>query len=70
MNDNSTEVSGTCFLLICILILSSFGWYNLGSYYGASSATNKTTVECIEKPQLCKERYEFIKLGKKLGEFK
>ncbi len=29
-------------------------------------AVNQTTVECIEKPNICKDRYEYIKLGEKL----
>ena len=31
-------------------------------------AVNNTTVECIEKPDICKMRYEYMKLGKKLNE--
>lgn len=31
-------------------------------------AVNKTTVECIEKPNICKMRYEYMKLGDKLAE--
>ncbi len=31
-------------------------------------AVNQTTVECIEKPNICKDRYEYIKLGEKLTE--
>lgn len=29
-------------------------------------AVNRTTVECIEKPDICKMRYEYMKLGDKL----
>ena len=29
-------------------------------------AVNNTTVECIEKPNICKMRYEYMKLGNKL----
>jgi hypothetical protein len=29
-------------------------------------AVNNTTVECIEKPDICKMRYEYMKLGDKL----
>jgi hypothetical protein len=29
-------------------------------------AVNETTVECIEKPDICKMRYEYMKLGDKL----
>jgi len=28
---------------------------------------NNTTVECIEKPDICKMRYEYMKLGDKLN---
>lgn len=31
-----------------------------------TKAVNKTTVECIEKPDICKLRYEYMKLGDKL----
>jgi hypothetical protein len=31
-------------------------------------AVNNTTVECIETPDICKMRYEYMKLGKKLNE--
>jgi hypothetical protein len=30
------------------------------------NAVNNTTVECIEKPDICKMRYEYMKLGDKL----
>jgi hypothetical protein len=30
-------------------------------------AVNNTTVECIEKPDICKMRYEYMKLGDKLN---
>ena len=29
-------------------------------------AVNRTTVECIETPDICKMRYEYMKLGDKL----
>ena len=29
-------------------------------------AVNNTTVECIENPNICKMRYEYMKLGDKL----
>jgi len=31
-------------------------------------AVNNTTIECIETPNICKMRYEYMKLGKKLNE--
>jgi len=30
-------------------------------------AVNNTTVECIENPNICKMRYEYMKLGEKLN---
>jgi hypothetical protein len=41
----------------------------MGSYFGAKNATNKTTIECVEKPEKCKQRYEYLKLREKLGEY-
>ena len=38
------------------------------SYNKNKDATNETTIECVEKPNICKDRYEFIKLGEKLQE--
>ncbi len=31
-----------------------------------TKATNNTTIECIETPNVCKDRYEYLKLGEKL----
>jgi hypothetical protein len=36
---------------------------------GAKNATNQTTIECIETPEKCKQRYEYLKLREKLGEY-
>jgi hypothetical protein len=33
-------------------------------------AVNKTTIECIEKPNVCKARYQYLKLGEKLEKIK
>jgi hypothetical protein len=41
----------------------------MGAYFARKYAINETTISCIEKPQDCKERYEFIKLAEKLGEY-
>jgi hypothetical protein len=38
--------------------------------YETKKAVNKTTIECIEKPNICKDRYEYIKLGDKLDKIK
>ena len=68
MNNREATALVITFSGIIILILSSFGWFIVGAYSGAKEATNQTTIECIEKPELCKQRYEFIKLREKLGE--
>ena len=68
MNNREATALVITFSGILILILSSFGWFIVGAYSGAKEAKNQTTIECIEKPELCKQRYEFIKLRKKLGE--
>jgi hypothetical protein len=52
-----------------ILSLVAFGFLNMGAYFGAKNATNQTTIECIEKPEKCKQRYEYLKLREKLGEY-
>ena len=36
---------------------------------GAKNATNQTTIECIETPEKCKQRYAYLKLREKLGEY-
>jgi hypothetical protein len=40
----------------------------MGAYFAKKDAINEITIECIEKPNVCKDRYEFIKLGEKLQE--
>jgi len=40
----------------------------MGAYFAKKDAINEITIECVEKPNVCKERYEYIKLGEKLGE--
>jgi len=68
MKEQEATALGITLFGILILILSAFGFLNMGLYFGAKEATNQTTIECIEKPELCKQRYEFIKLREKLGE--
>ena len=68
MKDPEASALVITFSGILILILSSFGWFIVGAYSGAKEATNQTTIECIEKPELCKQRYEYLKLREKLGE--
>ncbi len=69
MNDEGASALGFTFFVILCLIGSAFGFLNMGAYFGAKEATNQTTIECIEKPEKCKQRYEFIKLGEKIGEY-
>jgi hypothetical protein len=69
MNDPEASALGFVFVFILLLIFSSFGFLNMGSYFGAKNATNETTIECVEKPQKCKQRYEYLKLREKLGEY-
>ena len=64
------ETLSVTFLFILIFISSAFGFYNMGNFYGRKEAINQTTIECIEKPNVCKVRYEYLKLGEKLGENK
>lgn len=68
MNDPEASTLVIIFSIILVFILSSFGWFIVGAYSGAKEAKNQTTIECIEKPELCKQRYEYLKLREKLGE--
>jgi hypothetical protein len=70
MDDDQMETFGVTFLFILIFIFSSVGFLNVGAHFATKDATNETTIECIEKPNVCKERYEYLKLGEKLGENK
>jgi hypothetical protein len=54
---------------VTVLIWTS-GWYNYGNYNGNKESVDKTTVECIEKPNICKDRYQYMKLGEKLEKTK
>lgn len=69
MNDEELSALGFVFFFILVLIVSSFGFLNIGAYFGAKDATNQTTIECIEKSEKCKQRYEYLKLREKLGEY-
>ena len=69
MNDEGLSALGfTSFVIFC-LIVSAFGFPNMGAFFGAKEATNQTTIECVEKPEKCKQRYEYLKLREKLGEY-
>jgi hypothetical protein len=69
MNNQEATASlvATFFAILC-LVSSAFGLLNMGSYFGAKEAKNQTTIECIETPEKCKLRYEYLKLREKLGE--
>jgi hypothetical protein len=69
MNDPEASALGFVFGFILILIWVSFGFFNMGAFFGAKEATTQTTIECIEKPEKCKQRYEYLKLREKLGEY-
>jgi len=69
MDDDAFQFLGSIFLLILLVIFSALGFFNMGAYFARKYAINETTISCIEKPQDCKERYEFIKLAEKLGEY-
>ena len=69
MNDPEASALGFVFVFILLLIVSAFGFLNMGAFFGAKEATNQTTIECVEKPEKCKQRYEYLKLREKLGEY-
>ena len=50
--------------LLFIIIIVVFGPIIVNSE--KTKATNNTTIECIETPNVCKDRYEYLKLGEKL----
>ena len=68
MDDDQMASLGFTFFVILFLISSAFGFYNMGAYFMKKYAINETTIECIEKPNICKVRYEYLKLGEKLQE--
>jgi hypothetical protein len=39
----------------------------MGNFYGKREAENETTISCMEKPNECKELYNYLKLSEKLG---
>jgi hypothetical protein len=68
MDDPEASALGFVFVFILLLIFSAFGFFNMGAYFARKYAINETTISCVENPNVCKERYEFIKLAEKLGE--
>ena len=69
MKNEEFQALGFGFLSILILIFYGFGIFNMGAFYARKEAINQTTIECIEKPEKCKQRYEYLKLREKLGEY-
>jgi hypothetical protein len=61
------EITLACISLFILLIGIPSIFYNLGHFYGKKEGVNETTVSCIEKPNECKELYNYIKLSEKLG---
>ena len=55
------------FTAFVVLIMFPLGSFNMGHFYGKKEAKNETTIYCIEKPNECKELYNYIKLSEKLG---
>ena len=69
MNDDDAFLSlVSIFLFLVIFIFSPLAFFNMGAYFAKKDAINEITIECVEKPNVCKERYEYLKLGEKLGE--
>jgi len=67
MKDDELAALGLAYLFVFIFIFSSFGFFNLGAYFMRKTSIYETTINCIEKSQECKERYNYYKLGEKLG---
>jgi hypothetical protein len=53
--------------LFLVLIGFPVMFYNMGHLHGKKEAKNETTISCMEKPNECKELYNYIKLSEKLG---
>jgi len=68
MNDPEASALGATFFAILLLIFYGFGIFNMGAFYARKETKNQTTIECVEKPEKCKQRYEYLKLREKLGE--
>ncbi len=61
------DVLLTCFSLFLVLIMFPMMFYYMGNFYGKREAENETTISCMEKPNECKELYNYLKLSEKLG---
>jgi hypothetical protein len=61
------KIALECLSLFLVLIGFPVMFYNMGHFHGKKEAKNKTTISCMEKPNECKELYNYIKLSEKLG---
>ena len=69
MNDPEATALGATFAIAFIFISFCLAFNHTGYNSGAKTATNQTTIECIETPEKCNQRYEYLKLREKLGEY-
>ena len=60
--------------IIFPLFLFQVAWtgivYNYANNNGYKESVDMTTIQCIEKPNVCKDRYQYLKLGEKLEKIK
>ena len=72
MNNNSDGVYIS--LLAVTFFLWSAGMYSAGEFYGnkegINQGINSATIQCIEKPNKCKDRYDYLKLSEKLSNWR
>jgi hypothetical protein len=65
MRDEGTFV-GVTFSMIVLSGTMFITGHIFGAGDGAKNAVNRTTIECIEKSNICEDRYQYLKLGEKL----
>jgi hypothetical protein len=51
---------------LLVLLIWTVVWWAQGVHIGVKEATYKMTIACVEKPNVCKDRYQYLKLGEKL----
>jgi hypothetical protein len=56
------------FIIAMFMVVLVIGVPSAIVIHETEKAVNNTTVECIETPDICKMRYDYMKLGKKLNE--
>jgi predicted transcriptional regulator of viral defense system len=56
------------FIIALVMAIFAVGVPTGITIHEKEQSVNKTIVECIEKPNICKMRYEYMKLGEKLNE--